>query len=115
MIPQPPKPKRPREPNVRERVAQFMEAMHRKDFAEAKRIRKFTRSMCSPQHWSTECRLWLERNPDDALNKWFEQAAADLKASLEGPKSYLETRKWTPEQALLSAALEARPWWKRLD
>ena len=26
--------------------------------------------MCSPQHWSTECRLWLERNPDAALNKW---------------------------------------------
>ena len=90
-----------RTPSVRERVAQFMEAMHRQDFAEAKRIRKFTRSMCSPQHWSTECRLWLERNPDAALNKWFEQAAADLKVRLEGPKSYMATRKWTPEQALL--------------
>ncbi|MGH6802468.1 MAG: hypothetical protein ACREC3_03765 [Methyloceanibacter sp.] len=104
-----------RTPSVRERVAQFMEAMHRKDFAEAKRIRKFTRSMCSPQRWSTECRLWLERNPDAALNKWFEQAAADLKARLEGPKSYMATRKWTPEQALLEQFMANRKWWQHLD
>ena len=104
-----------RTPSVRERVAQFMEAMHRKDFAEAKRIRKFTRSMCSPQHWSTECRLWLERNPDAALNKWFEQAAADLKARLEGPKSYMATRNWTPEHALLEQFMANRKWWQHLD
>jgi hypothetical protein len=83
-----------RTPSVRECVARFMEAMHRKDFAEAKRIRKFTRSMCSPQHWSTECRLWLERNPDTdpALKSWFERACQEHKRSLDPDPQYLQSR-----------------------
>ena len=108
-----------RTPSVRERVAQFMEAMHRKDFAEAKRIRRFSRMMCSPQHWSGECRLWLERNPDTdpPLKAWFERACQEHKRSLDPDPQYLRTRPWSLDDYMLQQAMQRRHdrWWQHLD